>query len=98
MGNISIPDRLIDYLIYYECGKDEKKNPGSWWSTMCKTTAGGMVTAVNWDAAGYDVGDNMGITKVGITPQAAQNVLGKGVFIDSPEKWLKVVKNFWDTS
>lgn len=95
--SISMPDRIIDYLMYYECGANEKKTPNAWYS-VSSLPPGGLISAVNWNASGNDVGDGKGVTRFGITPKAAETVLGKGAVVNTPEKWMIVVQYYWQNS
>lgn len=94
---ISIPDRVIDYVLYYECGPNEKKTPNAWYR-ISSLAPGSLMSAVNWSASGNDIGDGAGQTYFGVTPNASKAVFGKYVTIDSPDKWLEVIKYFWNNS
>lgn len=63
---IELPDRVIDYVLYYECGQWEKANP-SLWTKVGSIAPGGLLNGVNWAAAPYDGHDAKGQkTKCGV--------------------------------
>ena len=92
---IAIPDRLYDYVLYYECGKNEKSNPNLW-SKVGSLQPGALIGGVNWSAGGNDVGDGAGITKCGVVLKYS---IPKGYRIDSANSWMGYLKKyFWDES
>lgn len=92
---IELPNRLLDYVLYYECGKNEKKTPALWSNptSIAALQPGGLTNAINWSAAGNDVGDGAGMTKCGVVLKYSKP---KGYNIDSLNSWLGYLKRyFW---
>lgn len=98
---IAIPDRFYDYVLYYECGSKEKSTP-SLWTNIRSTSAGALLKGVNWSASGYDVGDNAGITRFGVTGAAITSYKSwsknSNYKLNSANAWVQMVNYFWKTA
>lgn len=98
---ISIPDRFYDYVLYYECGDNERLNE-SLWTNIKSTSPGQLLTGVKWNAAGNNVGDGAGITRFGVTPVAIkayrQWSKNKSYVLNSASSWKLMVNYFWKES
>lgn len=93
---LELPNRVIDYVLYYECGSWEKANP-SLWSKVGSITPGGLLQGVNWSSQPYDGHDAGGQkTKCGVLVDYAKK---NGYVINSANNWLGYLKKyFWEQS
>lgn len=98
---ISIPDRFYDYVLYYECGNNEKSNK-SLWDKIGSIGAGGLLQGVKWNATGNDVHDGAGVTRFGVTPVAIDAYKkwskNKSYKLNSANAWVQMVNYFWKQS
>lgn len=96
--SIAIPDRFFDYVIYYECGHNERLNPSAF-QNIGSLPAGSLLKAVNWNASGNDIHDGQGVTKVGVTPVAISAYKkwshNNGFVLNSAYSWMQIVNYFW---
>lgn len=98
---IAVPSRFYDYVLYYECGNNEKSNK-KLWDNIRNTSAGALLGGVKWNAAGNDVHDGAGITRFGVTGVAITAYKNwsknKSYRLNSANAWCQMVNYFWKTS
>lgn len=98
---LAIPNRFYDYVLYYECGSNEKNKP-SLWTNIKNIQPGSLLSGVKWNSTGNDVGDGAGITRFGVTGvaiQAYKNWSRDSNFkLNCAQSWVKIVDYFWKES
>lgn len=96
--SIAIPSRFLDYVLFYECGLNERKT-NTPFLNIGSTQPGALLSAVNWNSSGNNVGDGMGVTRFGVTPIAIQAYKkwsgNKGFILNSASAWVQMVNYFW---
>lgn len=98
--SLGVPTRFYDYVLYYECGINERLSSSYFLpNKVGSLSAGSLGSYVKWNASGNNVGDGAGITRFGVTSVAITAYKNwshnTSYSLNSYATWKQIVGYFW---